>query len=420
MTDQEHLKYCLLKIEEKLNWEESSLWKESDYIKLSEIISDASEISISSHTLKRLYGKIKYNEYYNPQQATKDALSKFLGFENWNNFILHQQKSEDSIFKRRKKSFILVPSIVILLLLTIFLFTKKSSKTEQQDFFFNIKDSISIVPFTVNTNYTFTKKNSENLLIDFNFTHPFKGEQIIKPHIDKSSTNFTYQIPGYYQIRLKNDVDTLVTKNILALSNGWDSYVLQEGLLNNYWIDNKIPKTSTPKDFLYYSAEEITTNGLAIKPVFYIANRLFKEFEIDGDNFEMETRFKNSKAYGGITCYDFILKLICRNNTNHIKLMETGCSQFSGIKIGETILDGAYENLSSFKINIEDWNTLYVLVKQKNVQVFINNKLIYSGNYKQPNGKIIGIENLFKGSGLLDYIKIKDLKTNNLFFDDFN
>ena len=419
MTEQEHLKYCLLKIEKKLNWEESSCWKESDYIKLSEIISEASDISISSHTLKRLYGKIKYNEHYKPQQATKDALSKFLGFTNWANFILHQKKAKKSKTKKQKSSFILVPIVLIILSLFLFLFSQKPSSLKQQNFSFNITDSIGTVPFTVTTNYDPTKNNSDNLLIDFNFTHPIMGPQIIKLNKNKPLTNFTYQIPGSYKIKLKNNTDTLITKNILALSNGWDSYVLHEGNINKFWIDNRIPKTK-PKDSLYYSSDEISSHGIKISPVYFIANRLFKEFKINGDNFEMEARFKNSIASGGITCYDFILKLFCKNNTNHIKLMEDGCSQFSGIKFGETKASGTYNNLSSFKINLNDWNTLSIVVKQKHVKVFINKKLIYNNSYTLSNGEIVGIENLFKGSGILDYIKIKDLTTGNIYLDNFN
>ena len=99
--------------------------------------------------------------------------------------------------------------------------------------------------------------------------------------------------------------------------------------------------------------------------------------------------------------------------------MEEGCSRFSAIKIGEKSIVGINEDMSAFKISINDWNLFHVKVKDKNAEIYINNQLIFSGSYELPNGRLVGIENVFKGSGLLDYIEIKDLNSENVFFDDF-
>ncbi len=429
MIEQEYLTYCLKKIEEKLQWQPSHLWKESDFVKLSQIISNQSNISISPHTLKRLFGKIKYKTYYNPQLATKDALVKFLDHDNWQHFVSKIKSEKRDIipiekdYKIKKNlfsRFTLVAGVVLLLILVGVVLPSQRSKNNFMisDDIFDVINSVGSVPFTVSAKYNLSNFKSDSLNIDFDFSHPIRGKQIIKIDKNRSTHNFTYQIPGYYSIDLLDQARVLSSKKILAKSNGWDSYVADETNRANYWIDNQINSKDTT-GYLYFSPKLLHANGFDINTVFYVTNRLYADFEIDGDNFELKTRFKNTKSLGGITCYDFILTLICEKKSNYLKLMESGCSQFSGVKMGDKIIEGTYENLSSFSFDIEGWNTLQLIVENKHVQITINDELIYHFDYTEPNGKIVGIENIFKGTGMLDFIRIQDLKTGKTFVDEF-
>ncbi|WP_373060140.1 hypothetical protein [Zunongwangia sp. H14] len=429
MTDQKYLQYCLYQIEQKLNWVESQSWKETDFLRLSEIISEQTEISISPHTLKRLYGKIKYKKQYNPQRATKDALVKFLGFKDWTEFTsLHEAEisheapqNKRQLWERKNiKVGVLVLIILVLFIFLIQRFDKQVNNFEQQNpelVWFKIKDSIGYVPNTVSVRYDIQKLVSDSLYIDFDFTHPINGPEIVKLKKQRSFYNYTFQIPGYYHISLNNNDRELATKNVLVMSQNWDSYFFPE-IKPGRWLDNKI---QSPKStgYLYYSPEDLAEKGFNIKSVFYIDHQLFREFGISGDNFEMEVRFKNSEETGGITCYDFLTNLYCEKNLIYFTLMEIGCSGYSGIKVGNTEMTGGEENLSSFTFNYRRWNIFHVVVKEKKVRAYINNKLIYSGSYQSPNGDIVGLEHKFKGTGMLDYIRLKDLGTQKEFFDDF-
>lgn len=430
MIEQEYLRLCLIEIEKKLNWDSSSLWKESDYIKLAQLISESSLISISPHTLKRLFGKIKYNDQYNPQLATKDALSKFIGYLDWEDYILKTKSNtleeslpEEKLVRKNKikKRNFLILGLLVLLFMIIYSFGFKDYKKQMDSFEFSLQDSIGKVPFTVPIRYDLSKVTGEDsLFIDFNFNHPYRGKQLTTPKKERSAVNFTYQIPGYYYIKLKKGNDTLCKKKVLAMSEKWDSYFVSESNMGKFWLDNQIEQSSDSLGSLYFSPAKLASHGFDVTKVYYIHHRLFQEFKIDGDNFEFETRFKDSKALGGITCYDFIIRLICEKNTNFVNLMESGCSQFSALKFGEIEKDGSQENMSKFKMIPELWNVLTIKVVDKNVVVYVNKKLIYHGSYKQPNGNIVGIENVFKGTGMLDYISIKDLKTAKEYRDDFD
>ncbi len=429
MIGHKYLKHCLDEIEKKLGWKPSSSWTESDFKKLSKEISEASNISISPHTLKRLFGKIKYKKYYNPQLATKDALVKFLGYREWEDFISKKKNSiTDDTFETKIKAtgksynkYFIIASFILLILLIYYFNSQLRSKDSSSDvtFEFNVQDSIGTVPFTVTVDYNLVKYDSDSLRIDFDMNHPVSGHQIKNADITRFKHNFTYQIPGYYKINLLDGKSIISTHNVLAKSKEWNSYFVYESHRNKYWIDNEI-KTSDSLGYLYFSPKLLETNGFNINSVYYIVNRLYKDFKIDGDNFELSAKFKNSSALGGITCYDFIINLVCENNSNYLKLMENGCSQFSGIKVGNKIIEGFHEDLSLFSLDLDSWNILKLIITNNHVKVIINRNMIFEFDYEGTNGNIIGLENILKGSGMLDYIHIKDLNTNHTFIEDFN
>lgn len=425
MIEQEYLKYCLEKIEESLGWKPSAAWKESDFIKLSEIITQKANISISSHTLKRLFGKIKYKKYYNPQQATKDALAKFLEYSDWEAFVFSIKKEKQVTTAKLKskhklqKPLVLVIVGVLIVLLGVFLFGNNKNKPLKDTFFkFSLADSVGIVPYTVSVNYNLKDVKFDSTFIDFGFNHPIKGNQTVLLDKNEFMRNFTYQIPGQYVIKLKSEGKNVVKKKVLAKSDGWESFFNPEIAIGDYWLDNKIPKSAMLNN-LYYAPKYLDSVGFNTNQVYYLSNRFYNEFNIDGDNFELNAKFKNSEDLGGITCFDFIIRIICENETNNIKLMENGCSQFSGMKIGETVLSGVNKDLSAFKFNLNTWNYLKIKTNNRFAQVYINRNKIFEGSYTKPNGNIVGLEIIFKGSGMLDNLRLKDLKTNKKYISSF-
>lgn len=61
-------------------------WSDGNYILLSEAITQETKIYVSKNTLKRVFGKLKTEEFYRPQMTTLNALAKFIGYLNWDEF----------------------------------------------------------------------------------------------------------------------------------------------------------------------------------------------------------------------------------------------------------------------------------------------------------------------------------------------
>lgn len=147
-----------------------------------------------------------------------------------------------------------------------------------------------------------------------------------------------------------------------------------------------------------------------------------RPFNISGDHFEMEVKFRNGKETGGgITCYDFLTRLFTKSHQNHLYLMEKGCSGYSSLKIGNTKVTGVQENLKALTFDQTQWNTLRIKIEGNQVEIWLNNLKSYSGNYHGTNGgELLGVDLVTKGSGKIDYFQLTDLETGKVFQEDFD
>ncbi len=70
--------------ESDTGWGDSNEWTNQDFVILSERIQERTGAPLSHVTLKRVWGKVKYNSL--PNTHTLDTLVQFLGYESWRDF----------------------------------------------------------------------------------------------------------------------------------------------------------------------------------------------------------------------------------------------------------------------------------------------------------------------------------------------
>src|ERR1700754_1498394 len=81
MKNDSALQQCRLLIESSLGWGDAASWTNEDFNTLSESIFDKTGVRLSVSTLKRVWGKVKYDS--TPTMATLNALAQYAGFEGW-------------------------------------------------------------------------------------------------------------------------------------------------------------------------------------------------------------------------------------------------------------------------------------------------------------------------------------------------
>ena len=105
--DTEYLQLCIKLIEQKLKWRPADEWRNYEFTELSEKILDATGVNLSVTTLKRVFGKLKYDSL--PSTVTLNALAAFLGYESWMDLKSKQQiqkQHQPEVVSERKRSFL--------------------------------------------------------------------------------------------------------------------------------------------------------------------------------------------------------------------------------------------------------------------------------------------------------------------------
>src|SRR4051812_16936522 len=81
MKDSDCFELCKRLTREKLGWAPIEEWRNYEFTELGDKIYDVTSVQLSITTLKRIFGKIRYDNL--PSSSTLNALAIFLGFQSW-------------------------------------------------------------------------------------------------------------------------------------------------------------------------------------------------------------------------------------------------------------------------------------------------------------------------------------------------
>jgi hypothetical protein len=84
--DQDLIRQVKRLFEEKTGWGDSDLWHNQDFLELSAMIFDQTGIALSHVTLKRIWGKVRYESL--PHTRTLNTIVQFLGYRSWREFCV--------------------------------------------------------------------------------------------------------------------------------------------------------------------------------------------------------------------------------------------------------------------------------------------------------------------------------------------
>jgi hypothetical protein len=89
-TEEALIFVCRQRIEAELNWGLSDRWSNRDFERLSEKIMERTQVRLSISTLKRIWGKVRYDSL--PAVATLNVLAQFSGYQSWRDFAAENSK----------------------------------------------------------------------------------------------------------------------------------------------------------------------------------------------------------------------------------------------------------------------------------------------------------------------------------------
>lgn len=394
-------------------------WIDYNYSMLHDRIFEATKISISVRTLKRIF---KVNDNYEPQIATKNAMAQYLGYKDWALFLKENfdkdskpveipasvVKPDSPVAGQQSKRSVWIAGGLLLIVLIVGL----TFFFNQPDITFNVKNTSGHAPLTAAISYDLSGLNYKNAFIDFGSGGEYK--LLLGP---KGELTYQYKTPNFYKMRLIVDGRVLAKNTVYVQTNGWVCYVGNNDQNARVVIDsNKF----NDKTSLYFAPAVISRLNINTKEEYWVDYRNIKNFHVDGDQMTVEFRLRNSQDMGGFDCFDTSLEFTGESGRGRFKFVKPGCTQFADTEFGDTQLTGNFHNLSSLGIDLSKWTVVRIETRNKTSMVYINNVFKYKTVYNTPIGNIRGLFCRFKGSGQLDFIRVYDQQHHLIYVDEFN
>jgi flagellar basal body-associated protein FliL len=417
--------------ESSTGWGDSEDWTNQDFVILSEKIQERTGVALSHVTLKRVWGKVKYESL--PNTHTLDTLVQFLGYENWREFkskngngtakteIIqptlslngHHKEEGLSLVKKNKKLLKIILAVVgvIVIAVIVFFITRGSANITKSDYSFSSKKIVSEgVPNSVIFNYDATKSPYESVIIQQSWDKKLQSKVSKYQHQHTS----IYYYPDYYKAKLIVGNKIVSTHRLLIKSNGWLPIVTQ----------SPVPIYFEKKDVISggkmsLSIEKIQSRNIKMQPVpptvLYSNVRDFGE--IYSDNFVFETSVRNDYNEGASACQLTTIYLLCEGTAVGIPLCAKGCISNIDLLFTNFYVSGKQADLSAFGVDFNSFVKVRVESKNHKAIIMINDKLVYTVNQDIIRSKIVGFDFIFQGTGSVDYVKLLNDKVN--YEDDF-
>ena len=96
-----------------------------------------------------------------------------------------------------------------------------------------------------------------------------------------------------------------------------------------------------------------------------------------------------------------------------------GCASEIITQFGENFRSGKTNDLSALANDLNEWQDIELLVKNKNAVIRINKKEVLSTSYLESAGLITGLGFISNGLAAVDFVELKTIDGNEIYLNDF-
>ena len=403
------LEQCKRLIEASLNWGDAASWTNEDFEALSDRIADKTSVTLSVSTLKRIWGKVKYDS--SPTLATLNALARYAGFDGWRDFVARETVVAPPIpteqpheQPHRKRNFI-TPLIIITLagaaLLSFISARIIHRPANPATLRFEPRRTSEGLPNSVIFDYDATALHPQKVLIQQSWD-PKRREKV-----DPNGTEHTsiYYYPGYFKAKLIVDGEIKKESDVYIATKGWKA-IIERDPLPVYLSTTEMTMDSGRIGIRSKTLEEKTGS-----PVF--SNRLVGFYDvhefpgISGDHFLLTTTIRNTSTVEQSLCRNMRVVLMGKENPIVIPLTDKGCISGIGLYTGSMSISGKTHDLSAFGCDCSQWQQLTFGQENDVLTIWLNGKLVYSVPRNKSIGDIVGLGISFEGTGEIKQAVLK-------------
>jgi len=407
MTEiQHHINRCKTLIEEKLGWGDSSDWQSQDFENLSDLIFNKTSVVLSASTLKRIWGKVRYNS--TPNLSTLDTLSRFIGFANWRSFANYSAPQPPLTVAAPSKRtsvrpmYLFIALFIALVPIVFVLYRKSGSPLHYTDIAFSSRPVTSGVPNTVIFTYDATQSNADSIFIQQNWDAK-RRVQVAKDHHEHASI---YYLPGYYRAKLILNDSIVKEHDVFIESKDWIGVLMKD----------PVPFYLPFERYDHGSWLGITQKDLKQDPDDYsldipefVLTHVHQSLAVDSKHFSADMYIQNTYIHPGAPCQHSELILLGTEGAIVIPLSNPGCVAELKLRLGDRLVEGTSRDLSAFGVNFSSPVPLRCVAKDGKIQIDINRKPAYQGLFPEGIGQIVGARITFQGAGRISAFQLAEV-----------
>lgn len=407
MTDAQLLQRCRELIAQKLSWPPSGEWRNYEFTELSEKILEATGVGLSTTTLKRVFGKVQYNNM--PSSYTLNTLAQYVGYENWMQLKAREDGPptpfqavlpQDNRNRVNVKGFFVGVVLLGLIVMGGFIFfsAKPKRQFDPSAIAFSSRPIAQGLPNSVVFNLDLKGVKSDKLWIqqywDSTKTVPLSPGQT-------EATGIYYR-PGYYRARLMVDGEVVKEHDLFIKSEQWMATIDHEPV-PAYLSSSELIISDSTMEVAPVITDVIKKFGTPLTMTYH----LVKPFDgLRSDNFTLQASIKNTLSDGPAVCRSARIFILCKDGAFIIPFSIPGCVSDINLKLGEKFLVGKSNDLSAFGIDLKDWTDVKVSVKDNKVQIFAAGKMIWEEVMASYAGEVVGLRFSFLGAGSVRGVRL--------------
>ena len=394
---EQDIKRLQTEIENKLGWGSASSWHSSMFDELSEQVFEYTQIMLSVPTLKRFFGVVKHTGA--PSITTLDALSVFVGKENWRAFKLSGGVPKSKVRKPRKSIYVTIGFILAIVTISLIGNKRPEVVINASEFMFTSRVLSKEYPNSVVFDLDIPETLRADSLKIQQYWDPTKTINISK---DQKQATGIYYYPGYFHAKLLVDGQVANEHELFLKSNGWLGLVEYRPVPKYFKPDEK---ADGGIDFPESIVEEVQLLENPVESSFHFIDDLG---DISGDNFRFATTIKNSFDDKWAVCQTLRIYFLGTTGAMIIPFSKIGCASDNNLMLNDVYLRGKENDLSALSADFSEPVNLSIQVENKRLTVSIDQEEVYSQSYQESMGKLVGLRFKFKGLGEVLRYEIKD------------
>jgi hypothetical protein len=409
--NKEWLALCCRAIEASLDWGASSSWRNGDFENLSEKIFEKTGVRLSLSTIKRIWGRVRYDNF--PGSATLNALAQFIGYASWLQFCEQHPLNGSSpsialniddpglspipVFQPRAKKmhWLVLPTLVIIAaigLLAARHYTKTTNSKRAYNYQFSSRKTSDDLPNSVVFSYDAGADKDQKVMIQQSWDS--SRRELVDPLGHRHTSIYYY--PGYFRAKLMVDDSIVKQAPVFIQTRGWKA-IAERTPLPVYFPDTMLRKNGG----IAISADQFSKAiGTADFNNHWLQFSNMRNFPgIDGNNFEFKTILRNNAAVEQSLCRKIRVVILGTERPVIIPLVSKGCIADLDIYTGDTVVSGKNNDLSALGCDFTIAQGLSLSIADKMLRLSLNGKPALSFPVKQSLGEIVGVRIFFEGGG---------------------